>query len=335
MRAAIEHFELSLFVVYMLSAIPLLFLDAAQKRDRLLGILGVPGAWQPTWEGPASRLCYAFVYMGWLVCTVIKDFAERSPRHQVEPSWTLSDKVFLVSFSALFVALVFTSIWSRKDSAKLEEFRVSRGQLYTSFSRLTRKLRLGRFWLPLMHVSGHPLYVLPDSQLASARKYIGNGVLLPRSLLNLLSKEEIDALAARQLCRQSTTFYLPMVLPLVGFDSIAVFAARWLHAGLLLGVGGSVAVIAVQLFVLNCLLPGMLLRADLRAAHIAQSPAIMISALAGIARFHHIPPPDSLIRAIALENELPSAQIHMLAAERCVFPQDRYLTTGSYMDTGL
>ena len=159
------------------------------------------------------------------------------------------------------------------------------------------------------------VYVLPDQGFAQACAQVRSGVIVPRRLLDSLSRREIDALVTRQLCLQSKQYFYPAFWTLLVFDVAAVLVAQLLHAGTTGCLLVAAFLLAAELGVLSVYLPRALLQADLRAIDLAGEPEVFLSALGGLSRFSGIPLPQTPLQEIARRKSLPPDRIASLLAE--------------------
>ncbi len=134
-----------------------------------------------------------------------------------------------------------------------------------------------------------------------------------------MSQSEIDALAARQLCRQSKRYYSPPSRTLLACDVFAACLLEWL------GMGPAA---------LSVYLPRALAEADRRAVDLTGDVEAFVSAIAGLARFSGAHLPEASLRETAARSGIPADRVRALAAERIAPAEDRYPTTGSYIATG-
>jgi hypothetical protein len=187
--------------------------------------------------------------------------------------------------------------------------QVSRGVLFESVRGIARKAGSAT----------PPIFVLPDASRTWRSAHIAGAVLIPRQLLDSMSRREIDALVARQVCRQSRQYYNPIVWSLLACDVVAVCLMEWLETGSSMRWITALALLAFQFAALRTYVPRALASADRRAIDLTGDPAALLSALAGLARFSNASP----------------LQIPGLPAQPIAPVEDRYPTTGPYVITGL
>jgi hypothetical protein len=77
------------------------------------------------------------------------------------------------------------------------------------------------------------------------------------------------------------------------------------------------------------------LEADLHAAKMTGDAEVFLSAVAGLFQFRGVHIPEASVRRIARRSGIPSGRIPEMLAERIAPVEDRYPTTGSYVETGL
>ena len=160
-------------------------------------------------------------------------------------------------------------------------------------------------------------------------------MLVPRQLLDSMSRREIDALVARQLFRQSKQYYRPPFWTLLACDVVAVCLAEWLVVSPAMRWVAFLSLLAAQFAALAIYLPRALLQADFRAMELTGDPEAFLSALAGLSRFSGVPVGEALLQEIVRRSGVSSDRIPALLAERSAPAEERYPTSGSYLTTGL
>jgi Zn-dependent protease with chaperone function len=213
---------------------------------------------------------------------------------------------------ALFVVIVavwilagFIGIRSQRRQSAIEPFQLARGVLMDAVKKLARKAKIF-VWLDPR------VYVLPDQDFAEACARVRSGVIVPRRLLDSLSRRELYALVTRQLCLQSKQYFYPAFWTLLVFD-----------------------VAAAELGVLSIYLPHAIFQADLRALDLTGEPEVFLSALGGLSCYSGTPLPQMPLREIARRKSLSPDRIASLFVEHPSPEEHRYPTTGSYLTTGL
>jgi hypothetical protein len=163
----------------------------------------------------------------------------------------------------------------------------------------------------------------------------GSGVVLPFELLELLNRHEIDSLALRQLCAQSKKFYFTSFWILLACNVAVVSAVQWIRVAPPSSFLIFLSLLAAEFFALDRYLPHMRFQADLRAIQLTGDAESFFSALGGLSRFTGVPLQESMLQKIGRATGVSPDRIPTLLAPRETKPEDRYPTTGSYMDTGL
>jgi Zn-dependent protease with chaperone function len=158
---------------------------------------------------------------------------------------------------------------------------------------------------------------------------------VPRQLLDLLSRAELDALVAYQLRRPRARGFWAygffVVLACGTGCSVALnllkigFAGRWAAFAFL-----AIAEIAVLVFVWRRRIDGH----DRWAMKITGDPEAYLSAMAALSRLSTGAPDSHLIHRLARIADLPPDRIHALMQERPRPAEERYPTVGDYMTVG-
>jgi hypothetical protein len=329
MHDVIEQLPEELAIVVVLQFVIALFLDRAQLKRRQKNLLGKTEFDPIIWPGRATISCFWLLYFGWFSIRTVYDFSGRRT-NQVLP--TESSKLFWkIVLAAICIAfpLIFAA-WARFASRMraLHEYRIRRGQFFNAVNKLSKRSRLFRF-------PDIPVYVLPDQDFGMLCARMGGGVLTPLRLLNQLTRKEIDVLAARQLYIQSGEFYVPALLILLVCNIALVSLGQSLQISPLYAFLLYLSLLTVELFALSRSFPRMFLRTDLRAIRLTGNAEAFFSALGGLSRFTGVPPQEPMLLKIGRKTGVSPERIKELLAEHETKPEDRYPTTGSYMDTGL
>ena len=243
------------------------FIKRAQWKIRMEEILGKAKGRRAFWRGQAAE---AVAWIPWLLWIVLSGVAlARTPG---PASWRID--LMIITAQVWMHGDWFAGMLLRRRRSQAEASRLSRGVLFDSVRKMARRAGV------------RPrVYVLRD---LSQAPLLENSVLLPRQLLDTMNRREIDALAARQFCRQSKRYYYPPILKLLAFDAVAAYlvdllatdsAARWIAFP---------ALLAIQCAALAIYLPRPLAAADSAAVKLT-GPETFLSALAGLARFNAAP----------------------------------------------
>ena len=305
----------------------MIFLDCAARRSRLTSLLGnaagIPFVWQP----PRDNLIFYIYIWPWLVLFIIHLFSEHPAVH-TPPSLSIWGKIAIVVVDSGILLMILASLLFWLRGRTLEAFRLTRGKFVYGVKILSRKTKVFSSQDP-------PVYVIPDQDFARICPRMGRGIVLPRRLLDQLTRQEIDALVARQLCLQSKQFRYPAIWILLVCNVVVVSIAQWLQAAQLFAFLLYLSLLAVELFALSRSLPRMLFQTDLRAIQLTGDAEAFFSALGGLSRFTGVPPSEPMLLRIGRATGISPERIKELLAEHETKPEDCYPTTGSYMDTGL
>lgn len=326
MQVAVEQLQEGLIIVVALQVAASLFLDRGQLKFRQKSMLGRAGIEPIIWPGPATFFCYYVLMFGWFSIRALADLTGRTDiaRDSSAVFW----KIFLL---ALFcVATIILVAYTRFESRArvLEEFRVSRGRFLAAVDELIKKTR---FFILLPK----PVYVLPDNEFDKLYTRVGLGIVLPRGLLDQLSRREIDSLVARQLSEQSGSLYFPTIWILLVINVGVVLLVQGNHIVLLEAFLVYLSFLVAEFLVLNRLLPRLFFQANFRAIQLTGDPESFFSALGGLSRFTGVPLQEPMLQKIGQKAGVSPDRIKELLAEHETKAEDRYPTSGSYMDTGL
>jgi Zn-dependent protease with chaperone function len=315
-----------LFVI-VLQLFGLIFLEYARQKFRIASILGKTDGVIGVWPRGASDLSFGIFWVMWMSASFFRDIVSVRDAH-IHAPMSLSVKVAIAAMDAAMVLLLAFAIGFRLRMRGLGNFRVSRGKLYAAVSKLSKRSKY-------LGLEGAPLYVIPDPDFARMCARTSSGVVLPRGLLDILTRSEIDALAARQLCGQSPRSYFRGYWILLGCNAVMVALVQWLNATPLYALLIYLSLLTTEFYALNRLLPNVFFRADLRAIQLTGNAESLFSALGGLSRLTGDPPQEHTLQKIGRETEVSPERIKELLVKHETKPEDRYPTTGSYMDTGL
>jgi Zn-dependent protease with chaperone function len=327
MTAVFDRVYEGFWLVFSLQFAAMCYVDRAQLKSRMAGLLGSSKSLPAMWRWPTTDktililFCWAFLHV------VTREV--QHPANQPSAPWPLWQKVVLGTVVALlvaFIALAVNTIVQSQRHAVTSE--VSRGVLLEGIRKMYRKPGFSTW-------SKTHIYVLPDMSQARWCALLGGSVLIPRQLLDSMSRREIDALAAWQLCRQSARYYLRPFWALLGCDAVAVGLADWLLPNWVARDVALLALLAVQIAALAVYLPRSLEQADYRAVELTRDPEAFLSAMAGMRRFRGVPVKETPLEEMAQRFGIAPERVPALVAERTAPAEDRYPTAGSYMITGL
>ena len=201
MGTVIEQLQEAFVIVIGLQAVAALFLDRAQLKSRQRSLLASVGVEPIISPGRATLSCFYLFMFGWYSIRIVYDLSGH-PAYRASEALALFWKIAVAAVFAGTVLIIAGVLRSAARMRDFEEYRLFRGQLFENINKLSRKVRLSKLF-------ANPVYVPPDDDFAKLCARIGTGVVLPRGLLDELSRREVDVLVARQLCMQSGKFYLP------------------------------------------------------------------------------------------------------------------------------
>jgi hypothetical protein len=320
MYIAIERFQIGLMIAFVLNAFTMFFLDRAQLTRRFTGDPFI-------WIGPGVTISYYVWFLGWIVLSILRDVVAHPGAHTHAPM-SPAERIGIAALYVFALVFVASAVRFKIRLRALGNFQLSRGKLLAAVWKLSKNSRF-------LGIQDAPLFVIPDSDFAEMSSRVGSGVVLPLSLLNLLTRREIDALAARQLCVQSKRFYFPTLWILLGCNVAAVTVVQGLEVAPLYGFLLYLSPVVLEFLALSRKLPQMFFQADLRAIHLTGDAEAFFSGLGSLSRFTGVPADKSLLWEIGSKVSVPRDRIDALLAEHDSKAEDRYPTSGSYMETGL
>ena len=327
MRAVLDQISLGLIIVAILHSLAMLYLDRVQLKTRLTSLLGPSGRKPVLWRGPGMERSLSLLVWPCVMLSWFGALSGAPDAHKHEP-WTTRQTVYWALYTVCFFAfVVLVNLWRRRRWRTQKAFELSRGLLKDTARKLAAKSRA--FW-----PKTPPVYLLPDPSSGKLYARLQLGVVLPLRLLDLLSCREIDSLVAQQLCLQAKQFYDPAFWRLFACDALFAAAILLLKLGPLYACLALLFVLIVQLYVLRRYASRILLGADLRAIELTGDADAFFSAMGALSRFHGTNLPDKTLAEIAREKSIPSDRIITLVAERVSPAEERYPTSGSYMETG-
>ncbi len=304
------------------------FVDRAQWKMSLGELLGKAKRLPVLWRFPAADpIAGVLLWLPFMLLTWIDSLLPARAVHAYAP-WQLWQKAALAMMALVAVFLALAAIRLRRWQRQAEALQLSRGVLFDSIRRIARKAKLFGGARPR-------IYVISEVSQARLCAYFGSTVLIPRQLLDSMSRREVDALAARQLCRQSRQYYSPPSWALLACDLAAVCLVGWLKISLATCWIVLPALLAVQFAALAIYLPRALADADWRAVELTGDAETFLSATAGLARFSGGSLPEQALRQIAARSGLSPERIPALLGGRIAPAEDRYPTSGPYVITGL
>jgi len=324
MTAPFDRAYEGLAMVFVLSLAGIFFIDRVQFKSRLADLLHkrLPLVWRVPAANPTGMLWFPLMAL-----QVVDTFGPHPAVHQHAP-WTLWQKALVAVAALVFVLMVIGGIWVKRRQRRAEELELSRGVLFDSIRKTAR--RIGFFGL-----AGPRVYVLPDLSEAPLCAQFGRAVLIPRQLLDSMSRREIDALAMWQLCRQSRQYSSPPLRALLVCDVAAACLLERLVPSSAIRWVALLPLLAAQFAALSIYLPRALARTEFRAVELTGDPEVFLSAMAGLFRFSGAPVRNALLEEIERRNGISQDHILGLLAERIAPVEERYPTSGSYMTTGL
>jgi hypothetical protein len=241
---------------------------------------------------------------------------------------SLSAKIGIVAIFGFVLLFLAAAIRFHMRLRALGDFQLSRGNLLVTVRKLSKNSKF-------LGIQDAPLFVIPNSDFAKMSARMGSGVVLPLSLLDSLTRREIDALAARQLCVQSRQFYFPIFWILLACNVAVVVVVQAVEVAPLYAFLLYLSVLVLEFLILRRKLPQMFFQADLRAIHLTGDAEAFFSGLGGLSRFMGVPADKSVLWEIGRQVSVSPDRIEMLLAEHDTKAEDRYPTTGSYIETGL
>ena len=329
MTTAFDRVQEGLAMAFCLQIWTMFIVDRAELKSRMVGILGYARRIPLIWSGPAVNRAFWMLYMPWVGVSVVGDFAGMGDTHPHVP-WALWQKVVFGLFAVAVASFaVVATIWIRRRRRQAKMLPLSRGVLWESVRKMARKVRISEL------IGGAGIFVLPDMSRALRLGWPGTTVLIPRQLLDSMSRREIDALAARQLCLQSKQYFYPPFWTLLACNAAVVCLLEWLVASATVRSLGLLPLLAAQIVALRFYLPGALTQADFRAVEMTGDPEVFLSSMAALSRFSGTPINEPLVTEVARRSGISVDRIPDLLAERIVPEEDRYPTSGSYLTTGL
>jgi len=244
--------------------------------------------------------------------------------------WSLSlpEKIAIAALCTVLFMFFAFAIRFQMRLRGLNDFRVSRGRLYNTVSKLAKRSSFFR-------LEEAVLYVIPGPDYSKMCVRVGSGVVLPLQFLDLLTREEIDVLAARQLCMESHRSYFRSFWILLGCNVAVVSLVQWLQLAPLLAFPLYLSLLTAEMIAFNRSSLPMLLHADLHAIQLTGNAEAYFSALGELSRFNGVLPSEPMLLEIGRATHISPERVKELIAENPTIADDRYPTTGSYMETGL
>lgn len=321
-----NSYEASILLIY-LQAIVMIAFDRAVLKVRIQPMLGDSARIPPIVLGAGFVRTFSGFYLV-VVAQMTNLFSRHQERvrHADSPAWQW---LLIGAFAILVLAVSVAMVAQARGLKSLKEYGVSRGKLRAGLESLARK---ARFLLP----GSMPLYVLPELDFQTLCKRAFLGVAVPRQLLDQLSRNEIQSLLARQLAPQSPRIQFLVFAPTVVFNCCAIGAAWAGHIGSLATGLLFLSLVAVELLALHLSQPWLTLCARLYSIQLTGNAEAFFSAQGSLNRFGGAPIPNSILQRIGRREGVSPDRINALMAEHPAPPEEeRYPTTGSYMDTGL
>jgi Zn-dependent protease with chaperone function len=308
-----------LLMVFVLYVAALVFVERAQFEAPSADPSGKDKAIPVLWKIGARDLASGLLWFLLMGLTLLKEIV-------LAPVAGAHAAFEVIALLALLVAV--GAIRSGAQPDNLRAVLLSRGALLNGITGVARKAGCFESAEPSVYVLEEMSQALPSAPPTAA-------VVAPRQLLDTMSRREINALAAWQLCRQSKQCHARPLRRLLVWDAVAVCLLECLVPSPVIRCATLLPLLAVQIAALAKYLPHARLEADLRAAKLTGDAEVFLSAVAGLFRFRGVPIPEASARPIARRSGIPSGRIPEILVERIAPVEDRYPTTGSYIETGL
>jgi hypothetical protein len=291
-------------------------------------VLGASVRIPPIVVSQGFALSFFPLYWVMLIAQLTNAFSRHPSKVQPAGSPILQG-VFLGALILAVAAFIAAIITQARGLKSLNDYGVFRGSMRIDTQSLAKK---ARFIFP----GNMPLYVLPGEDYRTLCRHAFAGVAIPRQMLDQLSRAEATSLVARQLAFQSPHVHFPVFAFTTVCNCIAISSA-W--AGHYNGLATSLlfASLAVaELTALHFALPSLNLRAELYSIQLAGDAEAFFSAQGCLNRFGGAPLSDSIIQKLASKSGIaPDCIVALMRVHPTPPPEDRYPTTGSYLDTGL
>jgi hypothetical protein len=326
-----ERIQIWLLIVFLLQIASSAVLDSTQLRSRIYHLTGRKPGLLSMGSGRTFRSTFWPFWGIWLVNSFIREFSRRPAAH-AQFHWLLWQKIAVGAIYAALLLFMAVDFRSEMRLRALGTFRLSRGKLFQAVGILSKKSKF-------FGLQGAPLFVIPDANFDTLATRASRGVVLPLGLLDQLSRSEIKALVARQICVQSRKFYFPVTWILLCCDVVmAAFMAAvalWPRLGTPIICALCAAIIAIELVAIERCSPRMLFESDLRAIRLCDNPETFFSAVGGFSRFTGAPLNEQELQKLGKAASISHQRISELLAAKDTKAEDRFPTSGSYMDTGL
>ncbi|HEV2326263.1 MAG TPA: hypothetical protein VGS10_20165 [Terracidiphilus sp.] len=330
MQVIVRQIYEGMLIVLFLHMGAMAVVDSGQYRSRLIMLTGNTSRGLLYLDGPAAlRSFWIFWPLALLVSLFSDVFFPVPPNPHLPPLPQRLGEIalFLV---LLFLLMFVTAKWRARRRSVVAPFVISRGKLMNDVKALKASQR--RFFSEMIPL---PVFVLPDSDFARNCSRVRRSIVIPRSFLEQMSANAIKWLAAIQCCLQSDEFSDPVFWPALALDvvvAVTVLALRLKTSAIWLAL---LSVLAIEAFVIALAMPRLLLRSQIKAIGLSENPAAFFSAQGSLDRFGGASLPQPILLEIGRRTGVTPEQIAALLAEQTVPPEDRYPTTGSYLDTGL
>jgi len=327
MNAVIEQLRHGAVIVFTLHVSTMIFIDRVQLQNRRRCLIGDSVGTPIYWRGPASERSFYLLWSSWILLDVVGLAAPRSivSSRVPAPYWQW---FALGAWAILVLWIVTVDFRFRRRMRFLKDFQVSRGRLVDAVDGLA--LRTGAFAL-----GTPPLFIIPDRDFEKGCARLGVGAALPLELLDMLSRQEVKALIARQLCQQAGSFYYAAFWALFVVDASGVVAVRMLQFGTLASGAAFILLAAAEFLLLGRFLPQMLMNADIQSIRLTGDPEAFFSGVGGLSRHTGAPIQEASLMEVARRSEIPPERLTTLLAERVSPAEDRFPTSGPYLETGL
>jgi hypothetical protein len=304
----------------------MILLDHVQLKSRQTSLLGNACKVQIAWPGPGAISCFYVFWLAYILLSFARDVVGHAGPHLHALS-SSSWEIALGTWEAGFLLAILAAIRFRRRARVLGEFRVLRGILKATVKDFSQKSKF-------FGLLDAPLFVIPDADFVEVCARMGSGIAIPLRLLDSLSRREIDALAARQLCVQSRKFYFPLLWILLACNVVVVFIVQWFQGALLYAFLLYLSLLTLEFFALSRSLPRIFFQTDLQAIQLTGDAEAFFSAIGALSRFSGAPLQEPTLREIGRQTAVSPDRIKILVAEHETKAEDRYPTSGSYFDTG-
>jgi len=187
MTAVSDRLQEGLLAVFLLYAAALIFVERAQFEAPSADAFGKDKPLPLLWRIGARDLASGVLWIVLMLLSVLKGIV-------LAPVASMRAALEVVALIALLLAISAVRSTAQPENSRAGQ--VFRGALLSGIRGVARKA--GGFEL-----ADPSVYVLEDMSQALPCAPLTAAVVAPRQLLDTMSRRQIDALAAWQLCRQS------------------------------------------------------------------------------------------------------------------------------------